>query len=58
MMLSDIATVLSNTRLKRFSIDQANSLMSDAFTMRPLPFKVWKARLTVVNDSISSWFDL
>ena len=36
-------SVLSSTRLTRFSIDQANSPSSRAPTMRPLPLRVCRS---------------
>ena len=49
-------SVLSSTRLTRFSIDQANSPRSRAPTMRPLPLRVWKERRTVTSASRSAGF--
>ena len=49
-------SVLSSTRLTRFSIDQANSPRSRAPTMRPLPLRVWNERRTVTSASRSSGF--
>ena len=39
------------TRLSKDSMDQANSLTARAPTIRPLPFRVWKARRTRTSAS-------
>ena len=48
--------VLSMRRFRRFSIDQPNSAISRAPTIRPLPFSVWKLRRRTPSDSRSMGF--
>ena len=48
-MSADATIVLYKIRLSIFSIDQANSALVLAPTIRPDPFKVWKPRRISVN---------
>ena len=48
--------VLSMRRFSRFSMDQPNSAIERAPTIRPLPFKVWKLRRIDANASRSIGF--
>ncbi len=50
------SSVLLMTRLSRFSTAHANSPMSCAPTMRPLPFSVWNERRTLTSESWSCGF--
>ena len=49
-------SVLSMMRFNKFSIDQPNSAIEAAPTMRPLPFNVWKLRRNEASDSKSIGF--
>ncbi len=55
-MEGERCSVLSMTRLSRFSMDQANSAMSVAPTMRPEPLSVWNERRMPDSASVSSGF--
>ena len=55
-MAGERCRVFSITLLSRFSMAQANSLMSVAPTMRPEPLSVWNARRTPASASVSSGF--
>ncbi len=57
VMMSGVrSSVLLMMRLRSVSIAHANSPISFAPTMRPLPLSVWKERRTLTSESVSCGF--